>query len=118
MKNIIKENLIFLTSMREYRDEMSDSGYELHYKDFNYGFESSFVSKLEETIELLSQKNLYHEIEDKEFESTLLGFLENQSIEFEVLQSLCLFMTGTILNYQEGKRTLLLENFIEKLEKS
>ena len=35
-----KKISFFLTSMREYRDEMSDSGYELHYKDFNDGFES------------------------------------------------------------------------------
>ena len=79
---------LLLTSMREYRDEMSDSGYKLHYKDFNEGFESSFISKLEETITTIEANKIFiYEIEDKEFESTLLGFLENQSIEFEVLQS-------------------------------
>ena len=54
-----KKISFFLTSMREYRDEMSDSGYELHYKDFNDGFESSFVSKLEETIATIDPNKIF-----------------------------------------------------------
>ena len=49
-----KKISFFLSSMREYRDEMSDSGYKIHYKDFNYQFESSYVSKLEETIKTVN----------------------------------------------------------------
>ena len=61
-----KKISFFLTSMREYRDEMSDSGYELHYKDFNDGFESSFVSKLEKTIAIIEPRKIFiYEIEDK-----------------------------------------------------
>ena len=114
-----KKISFFLTSMREYRDEMSDSGYELHYKDFNDGFESSFVSKLEETIKTIEPNKIFiYEIEDKEFESTLLGFLEKQTIEFEVLQSpMFIHERNYFKNYQEGKRTLLLENFYRKTRK-
>ena len=108
-----KKISFFLTSMREYRDEMSDFGYKLHYKDFNDGFESSFVSKLKETIATIEpNKILIYEIEDKEFESTLLGFLDNQNIEFEVLQSpmfihdrsYCLLYTSPSPRDQRGSR--------------
>ena len=114
-----KKISFFLTSMREYKDEMSDAGYELHYKDFNDGFESSFVSKLEETIATIEPNKIFiYEIEDKEFESTLLGFLENQNIDFEVLQSPMLFMTGAILKIiKKEKKPYCLKIFIEKHEK-
>ena len=114
-----KKISFFLTSMREYRDEMTDSGYKLHYKDFNDGFESSYASKLEETIATIEPNKIFiYEIEDKEFESTLLGFLENQNIDFEVLQSpMFIHDRSYFNNYQEGKRTLLLENFYRKTRK-
>ena len=114
-----KKISFFLTSMREYRDEMSDLGYKIHYKDFNYQFESSYVSKLEETIKTINPDKIYvYEIEDKEFESTLLSFLDKQSTDFEILQSPMFIHDRNYFNsYQEGKRTLLLENFYRKTRK-
>ena len=115
-----KKISFFLTSMREYRDEMSDSGYELHYKDFNDGFESSFVSKLEETIATVEPNKIFiYEIEDKEFESTLLGFLEKQTIEFEVLQSpMFIHERNYFKIIKKEKEPYYLKIFIEKHEKS
>ena len=119
MKNIIKKISFFLTSMREYRDEMSDSGYKLHYKDFNEGFKSSFVSKLEETIATIEPNKIFiYEIEDKEFESTLLGFLENQNIEFEVLKSPMFIHDRSYLKLSRRKKNFVVRIFTEKHVKS
>ena len=83
-----KKVSFFLTSMREYRDKMNKSGYSLLYKNFNNDFESNYISNLEETISKINPNKIFiYEVEDKEVESTLLTFLENQSIDFEVHQS-------------------------------
>jgi deoxyribodipyrimidine photolyase-related protein len=114
-----KKISFFLTSMREYRDEMVNSGYKLHYKDFNDGFESSFISKLKQAISTIKPNKVFiYEIEDKEFETKLLDFLENQTVDFEILQSPMFIHDRSYFNdYQEGKRTLLLENFYRKTRK-
>ena len=114
-----KKMSFFLASMREYRDKMTEKGYNLHYKDFNNDFESNYVSKLEGAISKINPKKIFiYEVEDKEFESTLLTFLENQSIDFEVLQSpMFIHDRSYFKDYQEGKRTLLLENFYRKTRK-
>ena len=114
-----KKISFFLTSMREYRDEMTNSGYTLHYKDFNEEFDESYVTKLKKAISNIKPSKIFtYEIEDKEFESKLLNFLENQTIDFEILQSPMFIHDRSYFNdYQEGKRTLLLENFYRKTRK-
>ena len=63
-----KKMSFFLASMREYRDKMTEKGYNLHYKDFNNDFESNYVSKLERTISKINPKKIFiYEVEDKEF---------------------------------------------------
>ena len=114
-----KKISFFLTSMREYRDEMTNSGYTLHYKDFKEEFDESYLTKLKKVISNIKPSKIFtYEIEDKEFESTLLNFLENQTIDFEILQSPMFIHDRSYFNdYQEGKRTLLLENFYRKTRK-
>ena len=114
-----KKISFFLTSMREYRDEMTNSGYTLHYKDFNEEFDESYLTKLKKVISNIKPSKIFtYEIEDKEFESTLLSFLENQTIDFEILQSPMFIHDRSYFNdYQEGKKTLLLENFYRKTRK-
>tara|TARA_B100000900_G_scaffold192450_1_gene162867 strand:- start:101 stop:1588 length:1488 start_codon:yes stop_codon:yes gene_type:complete len=114
-----KKISFFLTSMREYRDEMTNSGYTLHYKDFNEEFDESYVTKLKKVISNIKPSKIFtYEIEDKEFESTLLNFLENQTIDFEILQSpMFIHDRNYFSDYQQGKRTLLLENFYRKTRK-
>ena len=114
-----KKISFFLTSMREYRDEMTNSGYTLHYKDFKEEFDESYLTKLKKVISNIKPSKIFtYEIEDKEFESTLLNFLENQTIDFEILQSPMFIHDRKYFNdYQEGKRTLLLENFYRKTRK-
>ena len=71
--------------MREYKDEMSSS-YNMHYNDFDGGFEESFKTKLEQTIlDLKPNKIFVYEVEDKDIESMLLSSIDRQTTEFEIL---------------------------------
>ena len=114
-----KKLAFFFSSMREYKDEMSKSGYEVSYYDFNNLFEKSLTFKLTECLKNLQPEKIYiYEIEDKDIEATILNFLDNQSIEFEILESPMFMHSRTYFeNYQQGKRTLLLENFYRKSRK-
>jgi len=67
-----KKVSFFLTSMREYKNEMS-SKYNVHYNDFDGGYEKSFISKLKQTISDLKPNKIFvYEVEDKDVESALL----------------------------------------------
>ena len=54
-----KKISFFLTSMREYRDEMTNSGYTLHYKDFNEEFDESYVTKLKKVISNIKPSKIF-----------------------------------------------------------
>jgi deoxyribodipyrimidine photolyase-related protein len=65
---------LFLTAMREYKDELEDSGISVHYSKLNDRDESeSYLSHLESFLinNNINQVNLF-EIEDKPFEKELL----------------------------------------------
>jgi deoxyribodipyrimidine photolyase-related protein len=104
--------------MREYKDEMSSS-YNVHYNDFDGGFEKSFKTKLEQTILDLKPKKIFvYEVEDKNVESMLLSSIDRQTTEFEILQSpMFMFSRSYFDEYQGGKKNLLLENFYRKTRK-
>jgi deoxyribodipyrimidine photolyase-related protein len=104
--------------MREYKDEMSSS-YNMHYNDFDGGFEKSFKTKLEQTIlDLKPNKIFVYEVEDKDVESMLLSSIDRQTTEFEILQSpMFMFSRSYFDEYQGGKKNLLLENFYRKTRK-
>lgn len=114
-----KKISFFLTSMREYKDEMSSGGLKVHYNDFNEGFEKTFTSKIEQIIYKLKPIKIYiYEIEDKVFETTLLTFLDSHDIEFEILQSPMFMHDRSYFDdYQQGRKNLLLENFYRKTRK-
>ena len=114
-----KKISFFLTSMREYKDEMSNSGYNVSYKDFNDAFKDSYVTKLQKSIENIKPNKIYiFEIEDKNFESVLISFLKEQKLEFEILETpMFIHDRGYFNDYQENRKTLLLENFYRKTRK-
>ena len=113
-----KKVSFFLSSMREYIDVMSSS-YNMHYNDFDGGFEKSFKTKLEQTIlDLKPNKIFVYEVEDKDVESMLLSYIDRQTTEFEILQSpMFMFSRSYFDEYQGGKKNLLLENFYRKTRK-
>ena len=119
VKHHKKKLAFFLSTMREYKDEMTKSGYNVSYYDFNNLFEKSISFKLSECIKSIRPEKIYlYEIEDKDVESVILDFLESQSINYEILDSpMFMHSRSYFENYQQGKRTLLLENFYRKSRK-
>jgi deoxyribodipyrimidine photolyase-related protein len=95
------------------------SSYNVHYNDFDGGFEKSFKTKLEQTILDLKPKKIFvYEVEDKNVESMLLSSIDRQTTEFEILQSpMFMFSRSYFDEYQGGKKNLLLENFYRKTRK-
>jgi len=95
------------------------SSYNMHYNDFDGGFEESFKTKLEQTIlDLKPNKIFVYEVEDKDVESMLLSSIDRQTTEFEILQSpMFMFSRSYFDEYQGGKKNLLLENFYRKTRK-
>lgn len=119
VKHHKKKLAFFLSTMREYKDEMTKSGYNVSYYDFNNLFEKSISFKLSECIKSIRPEKIYlYEIEDKDVESVILDFLDSQSIDYEILDSpMFMHSRSYFENYQQGKRTLLLENFYRKSRK-
>ena len=61
--------LLFLSSMRSFRDEIKSKNFNLIYKDVNKDFKISYEKKLEKIIKEKKIKELsFFEIEDKFFE--------------------------------------------------
>ena len=75
--------------------------------------------QLSECIKSIRPEKIYlYEIEDKDVESVILDFLDSQSIDYEILDSpMFMHSRSYFENYQQGKRTLLLENFYRKSRK-
>jgi deoxyribodipyrimidine photolyase-related protein len=119
VKHHKKKLAFFLSTMGEYKDEMTKSGYNVSYYDFNNLFEKSISYKLAECIKSIKPEKIYlYEIEDKDVESVILDFLDSQSIDYEILDSpMFMHSRSYFENYQQGKRSLLLENFYRKSRK-
>ena len=72
VKHHKKKLAFFLSTMREYKDEMTKSGYNVSYYDFNNLFEKSISFKLSECIKSIRPEKIYlYEIEDKDVESVI-----------------------------------------------
>ena len=119
VKHHKKKLSFFLSTMREYKDEMTKSGYNVSYYDFNNHFEKPISYKLAECIKNIKPEKIYlYEIEDKDIESVILDFLDSQSLDYEILDSpMFMHSRSYFENYQQGKRALLLENFYRKSRK-
>ena len=66
--------LLFLSSMRSFKDELRSKNFNLIYKDVNKDFKLSYEKKLEKTIKEKKIKEIsFFEIEDKFFEKRILN---------------------------------------------
>ena len=79
----------FLTSMRNYRDDLKKNNYKLDYFSLDSKFkELTYEEKLLKTISKEKINHLYfYEIEDKFFEERVFSFLKNYNLRYTVLQS-------------------------------
>ena len=66
--------LLFLSSMRSFRDELKSKNFNIIYQDINKGFKVPYEKKLEKVIKEKKIKELsFFEIEDKFFEKKILS---------------------------------------------
>ena len=87
--------LMFLWSMRQYRDNLIKNGFEVYYHSIeDLDFKNNFEDKFHKTLKNENINSIkYFEIEDRFFETQFNDFLVNNNIEFEVVQS-PMFMTS------------------------
>ena len=80
--------LLFLSSMRSYRDELKAKGIKVIYNDCNVDFKKSYEKKLEKVIKERKVKEIsFFEIEDIFFEKRIKSFLKKKNIAFKEVRS-------------------------------
>ena len=74
--------LLFLSSMRSFKDELKSKNFNIIYKDLNKDFKLSFEKKLEKTIKEKKIKEIsFFEIEDKFFEKKNIKLRQKKFIK-------------------------------------
>ena len=80
--------LLYLSSMRSYRDELRERGIKVIYKDCTIDFKKTYEKKLEKIIKEKKVKEIsFFEIEDTFFEKKLKSFLKKNNITFNEVKS-------------------------------
>ena len=80
--------LLFLSSMRSFRDELKSNNFKVHYEDVNSKFKTSYEKKIEKIIKDKKIKEVsFFEIEDKPFEKKILKLLKNKGVVVNQLNS-------------------------------
>ena len=80
--------LLYLSSMRSYRDELRQKGIRVIYKDCTNDFKKTYEKKLEKTIIEKKVKEIsFFEIEDIFFEKKLKSFFKKKNIAFNEVKS-------------------------------
>ena len=80
--------LLFLSSMRSYRDELKTKGIKVIYNDCTIDFKKTYEKKLEKVIKDKKVKEIsFFEIEDLFFEKRLKSFLLKKNIKFNEIKS-------------------------------
>ena len=80
--------LLFLSSMRSFRDELKSKKYNIIYQDAQKKFKLSYEKKLEKIIKEKKVKKVsFFEIEDKFFEKKILNILKKNSCEVNQINS-------------------------------
>ena len=112
---------LFLTAMREYRDELTKNSIKVNYfkldeRDDNDKY-SIFLAKF------LKSKKINHihmfEIEDKEFELELVSHLKKEDIEITFVKSpMFLFKREDFVPMAKGKKVYRMSSFYQKARKS
>ena len=70
--------LLFLSSMRSFKDELKSKNFKIIYEDINSKFKTPYVKKLEKIIKDKKIKEVsFFEIEDKPFEKKIMKLLKN-----------------------------------------
>ena len=80
--------LLFLSSMRSFKEELKSKNFNLVYKDLNDDFKLSYEKKLEKILKEKKIKEIsFFEIEDKFFERRILSLAKNNSLKVNQVKS-------------------------------
>tara|TARA_B100000686_G_scaffold52048_2_gene55987 strand:- start:658 stop:2139 length:1482 start_codon:yes stop_codon:yes gene_type:complete len=80
--------LLFLSSMRSFRDELKSMNFKIIYEDINSKFKISYEKKIEKIIQEKKIKEVsFFEIEDKPFEKRILGLLKKKRVIINQINS-------------------------------
>jgi deoxyribodipyrimidine photolyase-related protein len=114
--------LFFLLSMRAYRDELKQSGFDIEYlalDDRDNRSEQSYENKLKNFLKKFQITELHiFEIEDKFFESRIHHFSKKEGISLKTHQSPgFLFSRGEFTDYLNSNRKPFLKTFYEAKRK-
>ena len=105
--------LLFLSSMRSYRDELKNKKFRVIYNDCYKDFKVSYEKKLEKIIKEKKIKEVnFFEIEDIFFEKRLKSFLYKKNINFNEIRS-PMFLTSRneFKKYLNGTKKPFMANF-------
>ena len=80
--------LLFLSSMRSFKDELTTKNYKVIYEDINTKFKTSYEKKLEKIIKDKKIKEVsFFEIEDKPFEKKIISILKKMNIKINQIDT-------------------------------
>ena len=80
--------LLFLSSMRSFKDELKSKNFNVFYRDVNKDFKLSYEKKLEKVIKEKKIKEVtFFEIEDKFFEKRILSLIKKNSLKANQIKS-------------------------------
>lgn len=105
--------VLFLAAMREYADELTTAGYDVHYQRLTNGDSRTYEDKLADAMQAAGQERIVHfEIEDKPMERRLVSFCDERDIERRELPSpMFTCSRAQFRRFAEGKSRLLMGDF-------
>ena len=105
--------LLFLSSMRSFKDELKSKNFNIVYKDINKDFKLSYEKKLEKIIKEKKIKEIsFFEIEDKFFEKRILSLAKNSSLKVNQVKSpMFLMQRNEFKNYLSNNKRPFMANF-------
>ncbi len=109
--------LLFLSSMRSYRDELKSKKFKIIYNDCKKDFKNTYEKKIEKVIKEKKIKEIsFFEIEDIFFEKKIKNFFKKQNIIFNEIKS-PMFLTSreNFRKYLGETKKPFMANFYKKI---
>ena len=105
--------ILFLSSMRSFKEEIKSKNFKIIYKDINNDFNLAYEKKLEKIIKEKKVKELsFYEIEDKFFEKKILNIAKKNSLKINEIKSPMFLMDRTeFKNYLAKNKKPFMANF-------
>ena len=105
--------ILFLSSMRSFKEEMKAKNFKIIYKDINNDFNLAYEKKLEKIIKEKKIKELsFYEIEDKFFEKKIHNLAKKNSLKINQIKSPMFLMDRLeFKNYLTKNKKPFMANF-------